>query len=89
MAHEMQLATLKVYADYAKKLQSDAEASGRWLSGGTCDDIDDNELYELQSILSKAAEDIRTALWFKVSELQDDVSDEELDNYGLLQYRNA
>ena len=89
MAHEMQLATLKVYADYAEKLQSDAEASGRWLSGGTCDDIDDNELYELQSILSKAAEDIRTALWFKVSELQDDVSDEELDNYGLLQYRNA
>ena len=89
MEHGMQLATLKVYADYAERLQNDAEASGRWLSGGTCDEIDDNELYELQEILSKAAEDIRTALWFKVSELPDDVSDEELENYGLLSYRKA
>lgn len=84
---EDRLVPLEVYAETAEHLQSNAEARGRnmWCTCGK--DYDDSELNELETILKRAAEEIREVLVCKVSELPEDISDEMLDAYGLLAYK--
>ncbi len=83
-----QLIALEIYAETLNRLEDSAEARGSnmWCSYGK--EYDDSDLDELEIILRDAADQIREVLRRKVSELPEEMSDDEtLDAYGLLEYK--
>ena len=74
---------LSIYNDCAKKLEANAETIeySIWATRGR--DFDDSILDELRDILRNAAEEVRTALQNKMSELPDEVDEKLLRAYGL------
>lgn len=85
---DAQLTALEIYAETLSRLEDSAEARGSdmWCSYGK--EYDGTDLDELEMILRDAADQIREVLRRKVSELPEEISDDEtLAAYGLLEYK--
>ena len=77
------LKPLSVYDEYAKRLKAEAESLAFTTELKCGHEIDDSVLDELQNILCNAAEEIRTALEEKLSEISGEFEESRLEAYGL------